>query len=62
MKNHSSALFVIKTFAQKSHLTEHLRRHSDEKPFMCKVCDTSFLRKGDLTNHQQIHNDERPIK
>ena len=50
-----------KTFAQKGHLTRHLRIHSGVKPFGCSQCAKRFTQKCNLTSHLLIHSGEKPF-
>ena len=40
-----------KDFAQKNHLTTHMRTHSGETLYKCRQCDKVFVQKSDLANH-----------
>ena len=49
-------------FKQKSHLTRHSIKHTQESPFICDECGSKFTRKDVLKTHLVVHSDERPYK
>ena len=51
-----------KSFNRKARLTEHVRSHTNERPFTCseKNCDKAFLRDSHLKHHiKSAHTNER---
>lgn len=43
-------------FFQKLSLRTHLRQHTNEKEFQCKICNMGFVRKSNLNAHlKTIH-------
>lgn len=43
-------------------LQRHFRRHTDDKPFKCELCDKGFFQSSDLQRHVLVHTGERPYK
>ncbi|XP_036215031.2 transcriptional repressor CTCF isoform X2 [Bactrocera oleae] len=41
-------------------LSRHMKRHSDDRPFICSVCDRGFKTNHTLQNHINVHLGRRP--
>lgn len=48
-----------KTFTR-SKLRQHMRAHTKEKPYKCKICSQAFSMSGNLNRHMMTHTGERP--
>lgn len=48
-----------KKFRQAGDLTNHVRTHTDQKPFKCTYCGKSFTNSGGLRRHKRIHTGEK---
>jgi len=52
-----------KTFSTLSSLSSHRRIHSDEKPFICHLCNRSFRHQSTLNAHiMSVHSGLRPYQ
>ena len=44
-----------KAFIQCSHVTQHQRIHTGERPYKCTECDKAFSHSSNLTKHLRTH-------
>ncbi|KAG8229546.1 hypothetical protein J437_LFUL009020 [Ladona fulva] len=54
--------FCHKEFKSNSHLVQHLRTHTGDRPFQCHLCDYSYSTKTNLNRHLLKHTGEKPFK
>lgn len=48
-------------FSRSDELTRHIRIHTGQKPFQCKICYRAFSRSDHLTTHIRTHTGEKPF-
>ena len=51
---------VVKVFPRNIN-SRHLRTHTNERPYTCINCDSTFSRKQHLTSHLRTHTGEKPF-
>ncbi|XP_041742572.1 early growth response protein 1 [Coregonus clupeaformis] len=48
-------------FSRSDELTRHIRIHTGQKPFQCRICMRKFSRSDHLTTHIRTHTGEKPF-
>ena len=48
-------------FSRSDELTRHIRIHTGQKPFQCRICFRAFSRSDHLTTHIRTHTGEKPF-
>ena len=51
-----------KRFSAQPTLLEHFGKHTEKKPFSCKICGQIFTREINLKSHDVVHTGEKPYK
>lgn len=60
--NSNVCFFCDKTFTNVYNCRRHIRTHSGEKPFECKVCGKKFSRQSTLNAHEKVHTGTQMFK
>ncbi|KAK6317510.1 hypothetical protein J4Q44_G00129100 [Coregonus suidteri] len=48
-------------FSRSDELTRHIRIHTGQKPYQCRICMRNFSRSDHLTTHIRTHTGEKPF-
>lgn len=51
-----------KKFSRKNQLKQHVRMHSEARPFICELCGRGYKHAHDLRNHKYVHTGELPYE
>ncbi|XP_055370788.1 myoneurin-like [Condylostylus longicornis] len=53
---------ICQKMFRKGNLKRHKQTHTDDRKFLCEICNKSFTQKSSLQRHHLIHTGEKPYK
>lgn len=51
-----------KFFKRRYNVRSHIQTHLCDRPYLCDVCQATFVRPHDLRRHEKCHQEEKPFK
>ena len=51
-----------KYFKRRYNVRSHIQTHLCDRPYLCEVCQATFVRPHDLRRHEKCHQEEKPFK
>nr|XP_013189672.1 unnamed protein product [Amyelois transitella] len=51
-----------RVFNRTNHLKDHMKIHTDDRPYECSFCHRRFIQKINLKNHIMTHTGEKPFE
>lgn len=61
-KQEKICMICDREFKKTSHLKDHMRRHTGQRPFICHICGKGSTVRSALNKHLRVHSGERPFK